>query len=165
MNVEELVNIIADAFRGVEQPIEITLHVAEAHGNYDGENDEKHRQKDFVGAWESIPEEHIASCQHALSFLDKIGMRYYLPAYMVWTLKNLNNDKIDLVHALYSLDNSPNDQELAAYHKERFSLFTLEQMEACALFVKFCAEDEHDYTDAYFARKRLDRYWAQYIRT
>ena len=162
MNIEELIDIIAKAFQGVEQPRVTTLHVAEAHDNYDYDNDDKHRKKDYFGPWENIPDEHIESCKHALSYLDKTGMRYYLPAYIIWTLKNVDNQNVDLDHALYSLDHSPKDAQLYAYHRERFSLFSPEQMRACALFVKFCAEDELDRIDAYFAQKKYERYWEQY---
>jgi len=162
MSIEDLIEIIQKAFHGVEQPKDITLHVAEAHDYYDYENNDKHRAKDYIGDWEGVPDEHIHECKHALSYVDKVGIRYYLPAYMIWTLRNLSSDEYDLDHALYTLDNSPNDPQLSEYHKERFLLFNSEQMKACALFVKFCAEDEQDYTDSYFAKKKYDRYWYQY---
>ena len=121
MNKEELIKFIENSFDGVENSKAITLHVAEAHDNYDYENDKKHREKDFIGSWQNVPSEHIKSCQNALSYVDKFGMRYYLPAYMVWYLKNLGvPDEIWSDHTLYSLDNHPNDEELSKYHKERF---------------------------------------------
>ena len=80
--------------------------------------------KRFYWSWQNIPTEHIKSCQNALSYVDKVGMRYYLRAYMVWYLSNLDNpDEIWTDHALYSLDNHSNDEELSKYYKERFSLF------------------------------------------
>lgn len=163
MEKEELIKFIEEAFNGVEQPQEITLHVAEAHDDYDYDHNKEHRKNDFIGRWQEIPSEHIKKSQNALSYVDKIGMRYYLPAYMVWYLKNYgNSDEVFTDHALYSLDNHPNDPRLSEYHKERFSLFNQQQLKACALFVKFCSEDQLGFTDTDFARKKYERYWAKY---
>jgi hypothetical protein len=162
MNIIELISTIEEAFDGAQQPQDITLHVAEAHDYYDYEHDEQHRQKDFMGRWQDVPIEHIEKCQAALSFVDKIGMKFYLPAYMTWYLKNFGTSAMLTDHTLYSLHNHAKDNQLAEYHKERFSLFTAEQLRACALFVKFCANDSTNFTDTYFAQKSYEGYWANY---
>jgi hypothetical protein len=90
-------------------------------------------------------------------------MRFYLPAYMVWYLKNFGDSNEVLTdHALYSLDNHPNNPGLSAYHRERFSLFSPQQLKACALFVKYCAEDKTDFTDTEFAKTKYENYWSKY---
>jgi hypothetical protein len=163
MSVEELINLITRAFHGVEQPPKITLYVAEAQDYYHYNNNDKHQKRDYMGPWENIPEEHIRDCRNALAYLDKVGMRYYLPAYMVWALKNIDDSEADTDYVLYSLDHFPKNHSLSEYHKERFSLFSPKQMEACALFLKFCAEDEFDRIDSYFAKKKYERYWFQFV--
>lgn len=163
MEKDELIKFIEEVFDGVEQPLEITLQVAEIHDDYDYDNDEEHRKNDFFGRWQEIPSEHIKKCQTALSYVDKVGMRYYLPAYMVWYLKNYgNSDEVYTDHTLYSLDNHPNDARLSEYHKERFSLFNPKQLKACALFVRFCGEDQSGFTDTNFAIEKYEKYWAKY---
>lgn len=162
MSIEELISLIEQAFDGVPQPEDITLHVAEAHDDYDYDHDIEHRRKDYIGRWQDVPKEHIRKCQSALSYVNKTGMRFYLPAYMLWYLQNCGNDEVWSDHTLYSLDNHAKDPKLAKYHKERFSLFTPEQLRACAAFVKFCANDETDFTDTDFAKKKYERYWSQY---
>lgn len=162
MDRAELIAFITKAFDGVPQPESITLHVAEAHDEYDYENDEMHRRKDFVGRWQDVPEHDIQSCQTALSYVDKIGMRFYLPAYMVWYLRNLGTKSVWSEHTLYSLDNHPGHPQLAEYHVERFSLFTAEQLKACALFVKYCANEQSGFTDSNFAQKKFERFWSKY---
>ena len=163
MNNLELIIFIEKVFKGVPQPKGITLHVAQAHDDYDYENNADHRKKDFIGKWSSVPTEHLAKCRDALCYLDAAGMRFYLPAYMVWVLKNFGElDSDDSV--LYTFDNHPNDDELGKYFKERFSLFNKNQLIACALFVKYCAEeDPEDMIDASFAKKKYDRFWHRYI--
>lgn len=163
MQKDELIFIIDKAFDKVEQPTDITLHVAEAHDDYDYGHNSEHRKKDYFGSWQTIPDDHLSECTAALSYLDKVGMRFYLPAYMTWYLKNMG--KINTLvrdFPLYALDNHPNDSKLSEYHKERFSLFSTEQMLACALFVKFCANSNSEITDVDFAKKKYERYWFKY---
>ena len=162
MKIEQLLAIIEAAFDGVPQPTDITLHVAEAHDNYDYSQDEIHRKKDHIGRWQDVPKAHIQACQCALSYVNKIGMRFYLPAYMTWYLTHFGTSEIGSDHTLYSLDNHPNEQNLSEYHKERFSLFTPEQLKACALFMKYCSTDTSDWTDTHFVQKKYYRYWSQY---
>jgi hypothetical protein len=163
MLAEELINIIEIAFDGTQQPKDITLHVAEAYDNYDYSHDKRNYEKDYIGRWQDVPKEHIEKCQSALSFVDKIGMRFYLPAYMVWCLRNFGNNSVCCCdHTLYSLDNHAKDEKLAEYHRERFSLFTPEQLRACAFFVRFCANDSTGFTDTIFAQKKYNGYWFKF---
>lgn len=162
MDKQQLISFIEDAFDGVDQPKDITLHVAEAHDEYDYEHDVEHRSKDFFGRWQNIPKSHIKDCQSALSYFDKVGVRFYLPAYMCWYLKNFGNDCIESDNVLYALDNNAKNKELAKYHQQRFSLFNSIQLKACALFVKFCANDSTGFSDAYFAQKKYERYWIKF---
>ncbi len=49
------------------------------------------------------------------------------------------------------------------YHKDRFSLFDENQLNACALFVKFCAYSlNENLTDSYFAKDIYENYWVNY---
>ena len=163
INREELIEVINKAFDGVKQPTKITLLVAETHDKYDYKNDLKWRRKDYKGPWQGIPDELIKTCQAVLSFVDNYGMRFYLPAYMTWYLKYYKETEVAWSdHTLYSLDNYPNDRKLSAYHKEQFSLFTPDQMKACALFIKYLSEADDDFTDTDFARRKYEQYWRQY---
>ena len=121
MRIEELINLIEKAFDGVPQPEGLSLHVAEAHDSYDYDHDCEHRQKDYTGRWQTLPDSHIEERQSALSFVDKTGLRYYLAAYMVWYLKYFGSDKVESDHTLYALDNHPDEFELAEYQKNRFA--------------------------------------------
>ncbi len=159
---EVLIQLIQEAFDGVDQPKKITLHVAEAHDDYDYDHDSEHRAKDFFGPWQEVPDAHIAACQCALSYVDAVGMRYYLPAYMVWYLKQLDSGGASSDHTLYSLDNHPKEPSLNRYQMDRFSLFSDAQRRACARFLKYCTEEVPDLTDGYFAAKKYDRYWSQF---
>ena len=160
-NKRQLIKEIEKAFDNVCQPEKITLHVAEAHDDYDY-NDEKYKHLDVRGRWQDVPKEHIEKCQMALNYVDNVGMRYYLPAYMVWYLNKLDSGEIDSDHALYALNSYSDNKKMSKYFQEIFSLFTHEQLRACAHFVKYCADDESYVTDTDFAKSIYGLYWEQF---
>ncbi|MBI39755.1 MAG: hypothetical protein CMF59_09155 [Leptospiraceae bacterium] len=161
---DEVIQSIQAAFHGVPQPAKITLHVAEAHDNYDYGHDADHRKKDYRGPWQEIPDEHIENCQCALSYLDPEGFRFYLPAFMVWYLKNYKNSrKVKLDNALYALDTYSGEPRLEGHKKEQFSLFSPEQLAACAAFVAFLADDRSGMTDEDFAERIYFNFWHKYL--
>lgn len=160
-NKEDLIEEIRSSFNNVDQPEKITLHVAQAHDEYDFD-DEKYSHLDFRGRWQDVPIEHIEECQEALSYVDKVGMRYYLPAYMIWYLRELDSGEVVSDHTLYVLNHYSDDERMSKYFQERFSLFTPEQLKACAGFVKYCAEDDDEVTDTEFAKKIYESYWNKF---
>ena len=48
MDKEQVIELIQSAFDGVPQPDKLTLHVAEAHDNWDYDNDAIHWKKDHL---------------------------------------------------------------------------------------------------------------------
>tara|TARA_B100001939_G_scaffold283511_1_gene252842 strand:+ start:24265 stop:24759 length:495 start_codon:yes stop_codon:yes gene_type:complete len=163
VNQDEVIAKIELAFQGVPQPSEITLHVAEAHDNYDYGQDSEHRKKDFQGPWQEVPEEHIENCQCALTYLDPVGFRFYLPAFMVWYLRHYkNSNKVKLDNALYALETYSGEPRMEQYKQEKFSLFNSDQLAACAAFVAFLADDRSGMTDEEFAERIYYDYWYKY---
>lgn len=157
----ELIQEIEKAFEHVTPPEKVTLHVAEAHDSYDY-NDEKYRLNDVADRWQDVPVEHIEECQMALNYVDKVGMKFYLPAYMVWYLNKLNSGDVESDYTLYALDDYSDNIKMSCYFQERFSLFTHEQLKVCSHFVKYCAEDKSDIADAEFAKKIYKNYWKKF---
>jgi hypothetical protein len=157
----ELMVLIREAFDGVERPIELTLHVAEARDDYDYEHDVEHRRRDHEGPWQQILHEHLERCPHALSYLDAVGMRYYLPAFMLWYLEHLGTPRVRSDGTLYCLNPHHRDPELSRAHRERFARFSAEQLRACARFVKFCATHD-ELTDAPFAEAIYEEHWVAF---
>lgn len=145
MKKEALIQEIKKAFAGVPVPSKITFHVAEAHDDYDYQNDDKHRQKDHLGSWEEIPEEHFLNCEYAIPYLDAEGIQYYLPALMIWTLTHYqqgNEAELNMDSTIYALNPQLENEKLKAYHENRFSMFNLYQNKACAKFLKYFMEND-----------------------
>lgn len=151
-----VIKYIEAAFVGVKQPDKLTLHVAEAHDSYDYDHDEEHHKKDYIGPWLDIPAEHFANCQSALFQLDAEGLRYYLPGFMIWHLKNFDQAGVPIIDSvLFALNVDPKDNK-------RFALFNKEQLNACFLFVKYLVDCGGANTDQVVAQRMLEHYWHKY---
>ena len=49
------------------------------------------RQQDTEARWQDVSEEDIAYGSVCLHFFDAVGFRYYLPAYIIWVLRHMDN--------------------------------------------------------------------------
>lgn len=161
---EERVAIIEEitaAFHGVPRG-EITLHEADVWDNYGSEEEaEQARSLDIDNCWEDIPEEWIEECSSALPFLDPQSWRYYIPAYMIWTLKNYeNSDSIVSEWTVYTfcmLNRSKNEPDSKENDLERFQQLNQKQSAAVYLFLKYMGE--HYLDDA---EEAIQQYWKKF---
>jgi hypothetical protein len=146
------------AFDGVARPEQLTLHVAEAHDNYDYDNDPLHRTKDHVGRWQDIPDEHLLRCVDGLSHLAEDGLPYYLPAAMRWVLLNFRDTDSRLIDwTIYQLAPNRNDKNLSKRYETRFARFTTRQWRACEAFLCHLLNQDPDgeFIDAKVALEAL----------
>ena len=161
INRDKLVREIRTAFRNVRIGEGIGIYEAEALDDYAVEDQRlAARFKDRV-AWESwgeIPAEVVSKCYSVLCFVDPEGMRFLLPAFMVFTVENYdksNSSSIDSV--IYALDLT----------KEAFAAFdavlSAEQKEAVAKFLRFMVvEAGENWVDAVAASRAYEAHWSQY---
>ena len=86
---DELIAEIERAFDGVSREDGITLHQAEAMDDYYKPADRVAfaRLKDRESRWQDVPDRDIERYRVILSYADAKALRYYLPAYMRWTLR------------------------------------------------------------------------------
>lgn len=100
---DELIAEIIAAFDGVSREDGTTLHEAESIDNREsGEENRAARRLDSEQRWQDVPDIAINACCSALSFMDAKGFRYYIPAFLRFGLKRLDNDLIK------HLENDPN---------------------------------------------------------
>lgn len=100
---ERLFRLIAEvkaAFDGVAREDGITLHEAKAIDDWKSP-DELHdaRRLDTEQRWQDVAGEDLLECESALSFFDAKGFRYYLPAFMLFGLKDWENDSSGILHS------------------------------------------------------------------
>ena len=143
-----LIEEITMAFDGVSRDDGVTLHEATVIDNYGSDEERaKAREQDKETKWQDVPEEDIRFNSAELSFLDLKGFHYYIPAYVVWYLRNIDNEDpdfwsntFDAVMSHLRVDYST--PEIEEIYLPRFKLFTPAQSKAIAHFLAFEAERE-----------------------
>ena len=146
-----LIELITHAFDGVERGSTLTMHEADVQdfgGDY-----AKARQRDTDTRWQEVSDAAIEFCQTALGIVDTAGFRYYLPAYMIWTLNNFMSDSNVVDFTIYSL---------LPRNPSRFADFTPAQAQAAACFLRFMARCTNGQVDEGQAQKALEGYWGQF---
>lgn len=109
---ENLIVAINCAFDGVSRGGGISLHEAEeidCHGSL--EERARARLLDGETRWQEVPAETIEGLPSAPTFLDADGLRYYLPALMVWSLKYGKQSESATTDTVLSLLGLPDRQE------------------------------------------------------
>ena len=144
---------IEAAFRNVLLEGGVTLHEAEVIDDYGSEVDRRAaREKDPEIRWQEVPDEKIERLQ-GISFLDERGFRFYIPAYMTWTLKNLEKSHSNSVDwTIHSL----NDYRRAA------QVFNEEQSKAILRFLRFIVRFGGCHSDSTAAQQAIKRYWGKF---
>ena len=128
------------------------------------------RRLDTDTHWSEVDIELLDPGCSCLCFMDAIGYRYHLPAYMVYTLKNgygqvFNEPFVDsniFEFFIYGLDLSDRTPELLENAKNKHSLFTHEERTCIARFLAFDAELETHY-ECNTSLQALESEWAQYL--
>jgi len=170
----EIIDEIRIAFAGVYRLM--SLRQADVVDDYGPEGEYKRAGKlDCDTDWQEVPDERIAQHDSALSFLDPTSFRYYVPAYMVWTLKNFRTtDSCSdgaIVYALtpYPLDHA-SDYEFAKthlssfpdsmlrYHLERFTALDRAQSRAVFHFLRYMSQ----FSGFENAQIAIENYWGQF---
>ncbi|HLK90980.1 MAG TPA: DUF6714 family protein [Polyangia bacterium] len=157
--VENIIRAIEEAFGGVCRGA-VTLHEAEVIDDYGTESERQRARKlDREDDWREVPDVSIAACPNALSFLDPVSWRFYLPAYMRFALRHLEDSRSGAIdHAIYSLDKGE-VRDIADWKLERFGTLDAAQARAVQRFLAFAAEND-DFCDGHAAKTALDAYWA-----
>jgi hypothetical protein len=142
-----LIEEITAAFDGVSREDGVTLHEATVLDDYGSlEERAEARKQDTEDNWQDVPEEDIRFTDAVLSFLDPKGFHYYIPAYVVWYLRNIDNEDPNywsntfgsvIFHLAAGFHGEVDD-----FYLSKFKLFTPEQAKAIAHFLVFEAERE-----------------------
>ena len=156
-----LIQEITAAFDGVSRENGVSLSESWVIDDYGSDEERAEaRKQDTETRWQDVPDEGIAYGYSCLIFLDDIGFRYYIPAYIVWFLRNVDNEDPEapsydsntfdyLLHALELSGYGALDE----FHLSRYRKFTLEQSKAIAHFLEFEAELEDANSREYVAMR------------
>jgi hypothetical protein len=162
VNADELIAEIERAFADVTREDGVTLHEADVIDDYGSmAQRKKARQLDTDTRWQDVPDDLIERSPSILSFLDPIGLRYYAPAYMRWSLRYLNrSESCSIDFTIYTFDPGE-DEVLSDWHRERYEIFNADQTRVIARYLRYMAE-EADWCDDRVARLALERYWSRF---
>ena len=133
MNRNELIEKISAAFGNTSLEDGIGILESEAIDScVSDKRREKARNDDYRENWQVIPDQIISEHYSALCFMDVKGLRFNLPAYMTFALKNYdisNSASIDGV--IYALCKEPEELETD------WSVFSDEQRKVIAIFLRY----------------------------
>ena len=158
-----LIELITAAFADVPRGTGISLHEAAAIDKYAMPDERMSgRAQDTERCWQDVPAQDIEDNYPVLTYMDAEGFRYYLPAFMVWSLKNYQTSaSVSTEAPIYELDVS-GDEDKRKRKMDQFRLFSEEQRIAACRFLRFMSKQTA--ADAKMAQPALDSYWAQFCK-
>lgn len=149
---------IAAAFDGVCLEDGITLHQARAMDDYEPDDDA--RLKDTEIRWQDVPEAKLRAFDDVHPFLCAKGFRFYIPAFLVWMIRHLDDqppsEDSQLTHGTMCSLN-PRSQ----HYRERFVLLSREQSRVVCRFLHYLSRHGDEY-DRGTAEKYLEAHWGQF---
>lgn len=153
---------ITSAFDGVSREDGVTLHEADVIDDYGSDAErQKARRLDQDSRWQDVPETDIENYP-ILCFLDPKGWRYYIAAYMVWSLRHhMTSDSMSVDSTIYTFKLSKKE-DLRKWEMSRYSTLTESQSKAVCNFLRFMRDHSHGFADELVARKALKKYWGRF---
>lgn len=115
--------------------------------------------KDPELRWQDIPPGKLSLFSDSLCFLDDLGFRFYLPAFMRHALITASPDidQTEIDGIIWSLDRGPD----CDFRRDCYAWLTSDQKQATAAFVHLFATSGNDY-QAPYAQKGRKRGWDQW---
>jgi hypothetical protein len=147
----KLILEINEAFKDVELDNGIGLSEADAIDSYSDlgsrteckKNDEKHN-------WNAISSDALNIYYCSLSYFDKKGMRFHLPAFMI---ADINGE--------YKFGMSFVLTHLSDHSRSQFELLSKKQREAVKLFLEYILEDPNYEFERPEIKAAIEGYWSK----
>jgi hypothetical protein len=151
------------AFKKVRRGTGVTLHEAEVIDDHGSDaHRAKARTQDTEKRWQDVPDRDIENHYSVLSFMDAEGFRYYIPAYMSWTLRNFaTSSSLSCDMTIYALTPS-NHQKIADWQRERWQLLDASQSKAVLSFLKYMLKNADGRADDSAAYAAIADYWGRF---
>ena len=165
--IADLIAEITEAFDGVAREDGITLHQAIAIDDRKTDQEEwEARRLDTEQRWQDVPLEAIVACNNALSFLDRPGFRYYLPAFMVCALTTWDSEAGDAAntcehHLLQEYPKSLRQSEPASIAAKYG--FNEAQCRAIAHYLRFVIGEDDEFTTEHATTLEAVAKWERFV--
>lgn len=154
---------IEQAFGNVRRGEGTTLHETEVLDDYGSDQElAAARALDIDTRWQDVADELIAEHSGALCFVDPAGFRYYIPAYMRWTVKyfDAGTGSESALHTVLMLTPNRRFQEDGA-KLERFRVFSRDESRVICEFLRLMAEHA-GFSTQELATNALEDYWGRF---
>lgn len=171
MERDEIEAAIRSAFAGVRLGAGVSLRQAEVIDDYGRgfthAEFEALPRSEVTDDWAGVPESELLRDNAA--HLDRDGLRYYLPALMLWLLDNYHHDDwltrdgvmMTTIGTIMALAPELKFEE-HVWHT--YDSFTTEQRTAIASYIEALPRLVNlDLEDATTMARSMDRYWAQFL--
>ncbi len=161
---DEIIAEIAAAFSDVCRG-DITLHEADVIDDCGLDSMRRAaRARDTEKRWQDVPDADIESHPAILCFLCPESFRYYIAAYMVWSLRHYqisNSDSSDwTIYALTPNTNKPLDKRTLS----RFAIFSPQQSRVIRRFLEHMVDHGDGYAHSAQAKLALEAYWYERVK-
>lgn len=154
--IPHLVERIQVAFKGVQLENGISWREANVLDNYGTEEERRNAKAlDEKNDWTKVPDSLIGDIkyQSGLNFLDTPGLRFYLPACMIYTLTHYTSSQSLLIHSIiYTLNHKKTALDLQA-------IINADQKACIVDFLATCLSIGDDYFDITKLEEKMEKYW------
>jgi hypothetical protein len=159
MTKEQVINEIETAFKDVV--LEDGVGINEADSIEMGERDSvintaRNKDRSWWNGWTDIEDKYISSYSSVMDFMDSQGLKWVLPAYMIYIVNHYKEGSFSIDSTIYTL-------EAGGLGADQIDLYTPEQKKSIALFLQFMVTDAKEFVDAASAQVALDKIWKQYL--
>lgn len=114
---------------------------------------------EFYGApdWRELPDELLIRSYAAPAFFSAAAFRYYLPAFMLWSLRHAESPEYLAEATLRAFDPGAPTEPLHDFQVSKFALFDANQRRAVVRFLEVLSRDDNL---GPLAEAALRGYWA-----
>ena len=166
ISADELIKAIEQAFDGVEcsttslRQFSLTEQFGLLRDITDKEWTQAGKSR-IDSKWQDIPDSEIEECNCLLAFMQAKEFKYFLPAYMRYSVNNYKKSiwETDIIGGVvHSLFPSSKNDDLYVYNVRQLSLLIETQKSTVVQFLHFVATSAGD-VQRPDAVKALERYW------
>jgi hypothetical protein len=162
MNADELKAVIDAAFSGVSLGEGVSLRQAEAiDNNGEGLSEEEYKKLRQYGCTDDWKRVDLYEWTPSITFLDSLGYRYYIPAYMCSLIDNPAPGDLLEICTLQSMYTCEKHRD---YQLAKFANLNFDQKRAIALFLEWHMNQSETYPeDRARSLRAIADYWHAYL--
>jgi len=106
--------------------------------------------------WGDIEDKYISSYSDVMYYMDSQGIKWALPAYMIYIINHYKEGSFSIDSTIYVL-------ESGGLGVDKKDLYTEAQKKVIAHFLSFMVEVAEQWVDAESSQNALDKIWGEYL--